>query len=116
MPNNPESGFYNPRVFLAFILCSAGALLAMFSFAADPPSGTASAANTPLVPAAAVVPLLLHFHGNPTDDSPCTGSGSADIAACGGAKLLTRATLGTGPAAHWDPPTPALDGTAAQNI
>src|SRR5438132_8678694 len=35
-----ESGLFNPRVFLAFILCSAGALLAMLSFAAAPPSGT----------------------------------------------------------------------------
>jgi hypothetical protein len=30
----PESGIFNPRVFLAFILCAAGTLLAMLSFAA----------------------------------------------------------------------------------
>jgi len=30
----PESGIFNPRIFLAFILCSVGTLLAMLSFAA----------------------------------------------------------------------------------
>jgi hypothetical protein len=58
----------------------------------------------------------LHFHGNPTDDAPCSGSGSADVAGCGGAKLLSRATLGTGAPGHWDVPDPAADGTADQNI
>src|SRR6267142_1036872 len=32
-----QSAFFNPRVFLAFLLCFVGALLAMFSFAAPPP-------------------------------------------------------------------------------
>src|SRR5260370_7111773 len=32
-----ESGFVNPRLLCAFALCSAGALLAMLSFAAPPP-------------------------------------------------------------------------------
>ncbi len=37
-----ESGFFNPRIFCAFLLCSAGAWLAMFSFAAKPALGTIS--------------------------------------------------------------------------
>ena len=40
-----ESGAFNPRIFAAFILCSVGALLAMFSFASTPSSGTLSEAN-----------------------------------------------------------------------
>jgi hypothetical protein len=35
-----ESGLFNPRILAAFFLCSAGALLAMFSLASTPPSGT----------------------------------------------------------------------------
>ena len=35
-----ESGIFNPRVFFAFSLCSLGALLAMFSFASNPPTST----------------------------------------------------------------------------
>jgi PKD domain len=38
--DSTQSGIFNPRIFLAFALCSAGAWLAMFSFAADPSSGT----------------------------------------------------------------------------
>ena len=38
----PESGAFNPRVFLAFIFCSIGSLLALVSFAASPSSGTLS--------------------------------------------------------------------------
>jgi len=40
-----ESAFFNPRIFATFILCSVGALLAMFSFASTPSSGTLSEAN-----------------------------------------------------------------------
>jgi hypothetical protein len=42
MKKNPpsKSGFFNPRVFLGFVLCSAGAVLAMFSFAAPTASRT----------------------------------------------------------------------------
>ena len=35
----PPSGFFNRRVLLAFALCSIGVLLAVLSFAANPPSG-----------------------------------------------------------------------------
>src|SRR5438067_215814 len=37
-----ESGAFNPRIFAAFILCSIGLWLAMFSFASTPSSGTLS--------------------------------------------------------------------------
>jgi len=50
MRKNPasESGLFNPRVLIAFSLCSVGALLAMFSFAATPPSGTLSTTSGPI--------------------------------------------------------------------
>ena len=38
-----QSGIFNPRVLLAFTLCSVGALLAMFSLAATPPVETTHA-------------------------------------------------------------------------
>jgi hypothetical protein len=34
--NNSQTGFFNPRIFAAFLLCSAGGWLAMFSFASMP--------------------------------------------------------------------------------
>src|ERR1700720_2313596 len=40
-----ESGLFNPRILAAFLLCSAGILLAMLSFASTPPSGTLSLAT-----------------------------------------------------------------------
>jgi hypothetical protein len=40
-----QSAFFNPRIFAAFLLCSVGVWLAMFSFASTPPSGTLSEAN-----------------------------------------------------------------------
>src|SRR5881628_3588359 len=40
-----QSGIFNPRVFLTFALCTAGALLAVLSFAATPPDGTLSPTN-----------------------------------------------------------------------
>jgi hypothetical protein len=43
-----ESALINPRALSAFFLCSAGVLLALFSFAATPPSGTLSP-STPLL-------------------------------------------------------------------
>src|SRR5882757_4040917 len=44
-----QSGIFNPRVLLAFTLCSVGALLAMFSLAAIPPVETTHA-NTSVPP------------------------------------------------------------------
>src|SRR5438309_2622694 len=43
-----ESGVFNPRVFAAFLLCSAAAMLAMLSFAATPSSGTLTDTSGPL--------------------------------------------------------------------
>src|SRR5437899_8519946 len=46
--NSPsESAFFNPRIFAAFCLCSVGAMLAMFSFASTPPSGTLTDSSGP---------------------------------------------------------------------
>ena len=46
--NSPsESAFFNPRIFAAFILCSVGAWLAMFSFASTPSSGTLTDTSGP---------------------------------------------------------------------
>ena len=52
MKKNPasKSGVFNPRVFLALLLCSGGVLLAMLSFAA---SRTPSGMTTPAAPPAA---------------------------------------------------------------
>src|SRR6266550_5332251 len=43
-----ESGAFNPRIFAAFILCSVGAWLAMFSFASTPSSGTLTDVSGPI--------------------------------------------------------------------
>src|SRR2546430_1170850 len=70
-----QSGFFNPRVLIAFSLCSAGALLAMFSFAATPSSGTLTDASGPISYTAGPF-----FVANPTpvievDKGPeCSGS------------------------------------------
>ena len=44
MKKNPasQSGLFNPRILLAFCLCSVGAMLGMLSFASTPSSGTIS--------------------------------------------------------------------------
>ncbi|HYX40683.1 MAG TPA: hypothetical protein VE821_03240, partial [Pyrinomonadaceae bacterium] len=63
--------------------------------------------------------LVLHFHGSPTDsgDNMCTGTGSSDVITPDCSNLKTTATLGTGPAAHWDVANPADgNGTADRNI
>jgi hypothetical protein len=44
-----QSGIFNPRVLLAFTLCSIGSLLAIFSLAATPPVETTHA-NTSVPP------------------------------------------------------------------
>src|SRR6266404_9302187 len=50
MRKNPDSqsGIFHPRAFLAFILCSAGAMLAMLSFASTPSSGTLTDTSGPI--------------------------------------------------------------------
>src|SRR5438876_11908209 len=44
-----QSGIFNPRALVAFVLCSVGVLLGMFSLAATPPA-EAPRANTSLSP------------------------------------------------------------------
>jgi PKD repeat protein len=43
-----QSGFFNPRAFVAFTLCSAGVLLAMLSLASTPSSGTLTNTSGPV--------------------------------------------------------------------
>src|SRR5213596_3071508 len=77
MRKNPlsESGFFNPRILIAVSLCSVGVLLAMFSFAATPSSGTLTDTSGPLTYSAGPF-----FVANPTpilfvDQGPeCFGS------------------------------------------
>jgi len=45
---SPELGLFNPRALTAFLLCSAGVMLAMLSFAANPPSGTLTDTSGPI--------------------------------------------------------------------
>ncbi len=44
-----QSGALNPRILLATALCSAGVLMAIFSFAASPSSGTLTTTSGPLI-------------------------------------------------------------------
>src|SRR5438309_2356514 len=77
MRKNPasESGLFNPRVLIAFSLCSVGALLAMLSFASTPSSGTLTDTSGPVAYTAGPF-----FVANPTpvievDSGPeCFGS------------------------------------------
>src|SRR5437870_11094210 len=50
MKTNPgcEVGAFNPRAFVAFLLCSAGVMLAMLSFASTPSSGTLTDTSGPV--------------------------------------------------------------------
>ena len=70
-----QSGLFNPRVLIAFSLSSVGALLAMFSFAATPSSGTLTDTSGPISYTAGPF-----FVANPTpvievDKGPeCSGS------------------------------------------
>jgi len=50
MKTNPgcEVGAFNPRAFVAFLLCSAGVMLAMLSFASTPSSGTLTDTSGPI--------------------------------------------------------------------
>src|SRR6266487_3796367 len=77
MRKNPASefGFFNPRILIAVSLCSVGVLLAMFSFASTPSSGTLTDTSGPLTYTAGPF-----FVANPTpvievDSGPeCNGS------------------------------------------
>jgi hypothetical protein len=60
-----QSGIFNPRVLLAFTLCSVGALLAMFSLAATPPVETTHAKTSVPQPAASEsMPLVSGAQSN----------------------------------------------------
>jgi fibronectin type III domain protein len=48
MKRNSASGFVNPRIFAAFLLCLVGVSLAMLSVASTPPSGTLTDTSAPL--------------------------------------------------------------------
>lgn len=50
MQDNPESGYFNPRIFLAFVLCSAALVLALLGFAASPPPPGQNGVSAPLTP------------------------------------------------------------------
>src|SRR5438874_8254499 len=45
---NSQAAFFNPRIFGAFLLCSVGAWLAMFSFGSTPSSGTLTDTSGPV--------------------------------------------------------------------
>jgi hypothetical protein len=90
-------------------------MFATFDPTSDPsPTPTPSPTATP-TPAPSG-PRVLHFHGNPTHETSCTGSGTGDILACDGPMLLPDATLGTGAPGHWDVPDVVHNGTADRNI
>jgi hypothetical protein len=88
-------------------------------FAQYDPIGDPSPTPTPsptVTPTPEPISNVLHFHGNPTDDSGFTGFGTADVVGAGGPFLDARTTLGTTAPGHWDVPDPVADGTADQNI
>src|SRR5881275_2931571 len=58
-----QSGFFNPRVLLAFTLSSAGALLAVLSLAVTPPAET-TRAYTSVPPDPAKFPTTFGSHAN----------------------------------------------------
>src|SRR5438128_1090045 len=72
---NSQSAFFNPRIFAAFLLCSAGVWLGALSFASTPSSGTLTDVSGPVTYTAGPF-----FVANPTpvifvDQGPeCFGS------------------------------------------
>jgi hypothetical protein len=75
--SHSQLGFFNPRIFAAFLLCSMGAWLAMFSFAATPPSApsTSFGGADPTTPG---VPRYQNFYA-PAGSSAESGSGEFNI-------------------------------------
>ena len=61
---NSQSAFFNPRTFAALLLCSIGALFAMFSFASTPPSSNitvpSSSGQTVTVTWTGSIPVLVN--------------------------------------------------------
>jgi hypothetical protein len=63
MQNNRESGFYNPRIFLAFVLCFGAALLALVALAAPTPPPVQSAQGADNAGKFLPVTTTSAFHG-----------------------------------------------------
>ena len=112
-------------LFAALVVAVVACLVPLSRASAEKPTAASvSKGGAGLPPLAGAIlfagptPTVLHMHGNPTDDSGCTGTGSVDVASplCNGPSLKTTATLGAGPAAHWDVANPAQeDGTTDRN-
>src|SRR6266487_833985 len=86
-----QSGVVNLRTFVAFLLCTVGISVGMFSFAATPPSGTVSEANPIVTWTGAIMPA------NPDllDSPRCAGSNAS---ACDNFSLtITAPSPGFGP-------------------
>src|SRR5919109_2671211 len=89
--NGSESGLVNPRTFLAFVFCTIGISIGMFSFAANPPSGTVSESTPTVTWTGAIMPA------NPDllDSPRCAGSNAS---ACDNFNLtITAPSAGFGP-------------------
>ncbi|HEX8078419.1 MAG TPA: carboxypeptidase-like regulatory domain-containing protein, partial [Chthoniobacterales bacterium] len=63
--NNPESGFFRPGVFVAFLLCFSGAVLALVSFAASTPSKENAVPSVPIV----FSPIVITSSANGTSNA-----------------------------------------------
>jgi hypothetical protein len=59
----PQSGLFNPRPLVAFSLCATGAVLAMFSLAATPPTET-TRATISVPPAPTIFPSTFDSNAN----------------------------------------------------
>jgi hypothetical protein len=97
--NHSQTGFFNPRIFGAFLLCSMGAWLAMFSFASTPSSPTPSFGGAD--PTVAGNPRYQTFYA-PANTSAEPGSGEFNI----GFDPITHRilTMNTGPIWRLTPP------------
>jgi hypothetical protein len=98
-PNDSQTGFFNPRIFAAFLLCSAGGWLAMFSLASASPNAPLTFGGPdPTVPGN---PRYQNFYA-PAGSSAEPGSGEFNI----GFDPMTHRilTMNTGPIWRLTPP------------
>ena len=79
-----QSGFFNPRVLLAFALCSVGVFLAMLSFAATSPSGMTGSVGKSLGNS-----VFGDKHADPLSGNPNATGMSLAPAAEGGWSIVT---------------------------
>src|SRR5947199_8217390 len=72
MKKNPssQSGLFNPRVFVAFTVCSIGALLAMVSFAAPRPRPAPPTFGHPIISGIGAVGLVPSLPVGPSNADP----------------------------------------------